>query len=105
MLFKIHKSEDKGKEVKSKPELVTNQTEIEEYLAGEYEDGDDYYFITTTTPDNRALDSLIDRVFGKAQQKVDVTSKGEKVIPILGGLSNVSENQGDIETTEFEEEA
>jgi hypothetical protein len=69
MLYKIVKDED-GKKV-GKPELVTSQIEIEEYLAGEYEGGDsDYYFITTERPDNKAIDSLFDRVFGKAVQRV-----------------------------------
>lgn len=69
MLFKIVKDED-GKKV-GKPELVTDQIEIEEYLAGEYEGGDtDYYFMTTERPDNKALDSLFDRTLGKAVQRV-----------------------------------
>jgi hypothetical protein len=68
MLFKIHTTE---KGVKGKPELVTSQIEIEEYLAGEYEgSNDDYYFITTERPDNKALDSLFDRTLGKAVQRV-----------------------------------
>lgn len=73
MLFRIEVTKDKsGKETRSKPELVTSQTTIEEYLAGELEDEDDYYFITTNKPDNKALDSLIDRVFGKAHQSLKV---------------------------------
>lgn len=68
---------------RSKPELVTDQFTIEAYLAGELNDdqgnnGDDagsekeYYFITTERPDNRALDSLFDRSFGKAKQPIEL---------------------------------
>ena len=75
MLFRIDKDE-KGHN--KKPELVTSQSEIENYLAGEY-DGDSYYFITTERPDNKAIDSLFDRTFGKAVMNVDLTSGGEKL--------------------------
>jgi hypothetical protein len=84
MLYCITTNE---KGIRSKPELVTCQATIEEYLAGELEDKDkEYYFITTERPDNKALDSLFDRAFGKAQNNVDVTSGG-KPIPIYGGAT------------------
>ena len=74
-LYKIIKETDsKGVKHKSKPILVTNKKEIEDYLAGEFENGDDgeegYYFITTDKPDNLAINSLIDRVYGKPKQKI-----------------------------------
>ena len=75
MLFKIEKWRDAdGNEKKSKPVLVTSQSEIEQYLDGEFE-GDpdaDYYFMTTERPDNRALDSLLDRAYGKPKQSLDL---------------------------------
>jgi len=100
MLFRIDKETDaKGNERNSKPELVTDQTEIEEYLAGETSDNDSYYFITTERPDNRALDSLIDRVFGKAINNVDITSGGEKLpTPLLYELYDNHSNTEDSET-------
>jgi len=69
---------------RSDPELVTNQDELYEAIqsidrAGGYgeivedeggEDGEQlthrYYFLTTKAPDNKALDSLLDRALGKA---------------------------------------
>jgi hypothetical protein len=46
--------------------------DIAEEVGGE--DGSDithrYYFITTKTPDGKAIDSLIDRVFGKSVQRI-----------------------------------
>jgi len=75
-LFKINKKD------KSRPERITDPKVIEAYLAGDYDDmGDDYYFLTTEKPDNKALDSLIDRVFGKARQKIGVDG-GEDGEPV-----------------------
>ncbi|MEA3421967.1 MAG: hypothetical protein U9Q97_09875 [Acidobacteriota bacterium] len=75
LLFKIVK---KGE----KPILVVNQKEIENYLAGEYEENkDEYYFITTKVPDNKAIDSLFDRTFGKARQNIGLDG-GEDGKPI-----------------------
>jgi len=98
MLFKIEVTKDnKGKETRSKPELVTSQTTIEDYLAGELEDDDDYYFITTNKPDNKALDSLIDRVFGKSHQSIKLD--GELGINLIFDetFSPTSETEGDSE--------
>lgn len=84
---------------RSDPELVTNPDEIHEaidsIIAGqgygeivEDEGGEDgesitrrYYFITTKAPDNKALDSLLDRVFGKATFSMDITSGGQPIAP------------------------
>lgn len=77
MLYCITANE---KGIRSKPELITSQTTIESYLAGELEDDDkEYYFITTERPDNRALDSLFDRTFGKSKESLDVTTNGESI--------------------------
>lgn len=73
-LYRIDKDE-KGKQ--QKPVLVKDQAEIENYLAGEYED-DSYYFITTEKPDIRAIQDLWDRVIGKPPQVV----QGDEEMPI-----------------------
>ena len=39
--------------------------------------------------DVSAIKELHDRVMGKPPQRTDITSGGEKIIPILGGISNV----------------
>lgn len=61
-----------GKNKKREHVLVTNPTEIKEVLdetegAGGVVD-DVYYYITTKPGDNKAIDSMLDRVFGKATQ-------------------------------------
>lgn len=60
-----------SKGVRSKPELVTSQATIEEYLADELEDSEnEYYFMSTKEPDTKAIDSLLDRVHGRARQNI-----------------------------------
>jgi len=79
-LYKI----ESGKGKTRKPKLVKSKGEIEKYLAGDCKgDPDNYYFITTDKPESRSIDSLLDRTVGKAQQSVDVTSKGESLTPLL----------------------
>lgn len=89
MLYVIEKTE---KGANKKPRLITDQETIESYLAGELDgDPDEYYFITTERPDNRALDSLFDRVFGKSVNNVDITSQGKELPqPLLYVLDNNS---------------
>lgn len=71
-LYKVH-TDKKG--IRSRPELITTQGVIEDYLAGDLEDNDDgdYYYITTKEPNNQALDSLLNRVHGKPTESVAVT--------------------------------
>ncbi len=99
-LYKIEKEEiigpKGGKTYRAKkPELVTSQTEIEMYLEGLVEEGDKddendrratYYFLTTKEPNNNAIDSILDRTFGKAAQSV-----------ALSGSLNISKVLDEIE--------
>lgn len=70
---------------KSRPELITDQLTIEAYLTGDLEnEKDEYYYITTEPPDNRAIDSMLDRTFGKATQVVEGSGdRGQHVIEIV----------------------
>lgn len=78
MLYVIEKTE---KGANKKPRLIKDQTIIEKFLAGELDnEPDEYYFITTEKPDNRALDSLLDRIFGKAVSNLDITSDGKSLV-------------------------
>lgn len=95
-LYKIEKELQIGpkggkKYVNSKPKLVTNQNEIEGYLEGLVNDGDmedendpnaTYYYLTTKEPSNYAADSLLDRTFGKATQRLEHTGEGGRPINI-----------------------
>ena len=93
-LYKIEKEKIVGPQggisYKSKrPELVTGQFEIEQYLEGLIEEGESdddkspgatYYYITTKEPSNFAIESLLDRTFGKAVQPTEGTLKGSLTI-------------------------
>jgi hypothetical protein len=59
------------------PKRVESTIEIESYLNGEIGDTDlddgtgaTYYYITTKEPNNQAIDSMLDRVFGKSAQAI-----------------------------------
>lgn len=92
-LYKIKKNKGK-KEGDRRPVLVTSQTEIENYLAGMYEGGEDeYYYMTTERPDNKALDSLLDRVAGRPKQSVEMSGS----LNIDRVLSRLEGNEEDEE--------
>ncbi len=70
-----------GKNRKKNVEIVENKNTIADYFAGELDMslGEEYYYITSQKPENKAIDSLFDRTFGKAQQSIDHTTKGESL--------------------------
>lgn len=92
-LFKIEKELQIGpkggkKYVASRPKLVTSETEIQDYLMNAIVEGDvddekdpnaTYYFITAEKGDNKAIDSMLDRAFGKSTQNIDHTTDGKAI--------------------------
>jgi hypothetical protein len=73
------------KTVKGNKTITTKIDDSEviiQYLNGDLDSDSDneYYYITTKSPDNKALDSLLDRAFGKAQQSIDITSGEEPIV-------------------------
>jgi hypothetical protein len=63
------------------PQIVTDPKKIALYLKDELKPGKgEYYFISTDRPDNKAIDSLLDRTFGKAHQSIDIQGQ-MKVAP------------------------
>lgn len=94
-LYRIEETGE-GKNKAKKHVLVTSPEEIKAYLDGEV-DENDYYYITTHTPDNKAIDSLMDRAFGKARQTIGLDGGEEgKPIPILATM-NVPTHNGNKE--------
>lgn len=102
-IFKIHFHwEGSGKKrtlVKDKPVIVENDEEIAHVIDWEYGSGGmgnpndhdsedeeyDYFFVMTKDPDNQALNSLMDRTFGKAtENKNHIIQKG--IGAILDGI-------------------
>lgn len=83
MLFRV-KKDKKGND--SKPELVTSQDEISQFIeeCGGYDgtmNDNTYYFLTTKVPDSRTITDMLDRALGKPDATLDVTSKGKSVNP------------------------
>jgi hypothetical protein len=75
-VFRIDESEDGNGKVKREHVLVTDSDEIKQVLdehdGGSGVVGESYYFVTDVLPDNRALDSLLNRGLGKPKDSVDV---------------------------------
>lgn len=62
-------------------EKVTEEQEMIDYLDGKFKDDTSQYFLLTAEkPDSKAIDSLLDRGFGKAAQSL--TLKDERPDPI-----------------------
>lgn len=92
-LYKIEKTKVVGPKGgisyrSERPKIVTNQFEIEEYLAGLIENGDEndekdssasYYFITTEKPETSAAKELWDRALGKSPQAI-TDADGESLV-------------------------
>lgn len=82
-LYRIVTTKDeKGRSMRSKPEIITSEIIIEAYLNGDYEgDPDEYYFITTKEPNNQAIDSMFNRAFGKPTESHELTGKDGAHLP------------------------
>lgn len=109
-LYKIQKELKVGPKggksyVKSRPILVTSQDEIESFLMGEIVQGDmdddrdpnsTYYFLTTKEPDNKAIDSLLNRTFGTPTQMIggDPENPIEHSVVYLPSRSEKKPEQG-----------
>lgn len=79
----------KGAKRRKDVAMVSDPEIIKLYLLDELKDDDDnYYYLTTRPANNQALDSLLNRAFGTAQQSIDLTSDSKPLpTPIYGGLS------------------
>lgn len=76
----LYKIVETGEGAKKRREhvLVTDPEEIKLFL-DEHEGisgvvDEEYYYITTKSPDNKAIDSLMDRAFGKAIMKTELSN-------------------------------
>lgn len=84
-VYRIDEQEIGNGNTKKTHVLVTDPEEIKELL-DEHEGGDGevngaYYYITAKDPDTRAIDSMLDRTFGKAIQGVEMSGKNGEDLP------------------------
>jgi len=68
----------------TKTVIVDNPLEVKAYFDGEYEGSDEYYFITTQKPDNFAIQALLDRAFGKAKHRTELSGEDGEPIQVTG---------------------
>lgn len=79
MVYRVDEEEDANGKIKRVHTLVTDAEEIKEVLdetegsAGVV--NEHYYFVTEVPPDNKAIDSMLDRALGKSVQQVEVVQK------------------------------
>ncbi len=92
--------------VKEKPVIVKDDEEIIKVLDYEYNDGENpsthgddateypqFYFVEVKDANNQAIESQLNRTFGKALEKVDVTSGGNKIAPVIVGMRIIDNSQ------------
>lgn len=86
--------EENGFYRNKKPVMVESPTEMMQFLEDEFCNGDAedefdeaaaYYFLVAKDPSNQAIDSMLDRTFGRAKSEIDVNIKTPR--PIYGGNS------------------
>lgn len=95
--------------VKDKPKIVKDDKEIISVLDHEYGDGEDpsdiendlekypkFYFVETKDANNQAIDSQLNRLFGKATEKVDMTSNGRSIAPVIVGMRIIDNSKSAI---------
>ena len=102
-LYRIDVSGE-GKSKKREHVLVTDPNEIKDYLDSQLDEGeqlDNYYYITTKDPDGKAIDSLIDRAFGKATQKVGGDPENPLVVQIINYGAKDNNNSLPVSTEDL----
>jgi hypothetical protein len=113
-----------GKSRRTSVEMVQDTELIEEYLVDDgyslnQESDEEYYYISTRPANNQAIDSLLNRAFGKAPEKIEIEGgffKADKMIievidPKISADDDEEENKPktkeniiDAEYTETEQE-
>lgn len=90
------KNGDRGFWRNKTPVRVENPEEMRQFLEDEFCNGDaeddqdpgaSYYFLVAKDPDNRAIDSMLDRTFGRSKSEIDVNVNVPE--PIYGGKSQL----------------
>ena len=88
LMVKVTERDSDGRVKRSYHEAVTDPEIIAQYLDNEYgavnsnyeQMGDDeFYYMTTRPANNQALQSLLDRAYGKAPEKIDIGGSFFKV--------------------------
>ena len=70
---------------------ITNEEEILELMNSKEKEGEDYYIIFTQDPNPKALEDLINRVFGKPKEELDLSFAVKNLKEIQDGVKKVIE--------------
>jgi hypothetical protein len=93
--------EENGYWRNKKPVQVESPEEMRQYLEDEFVNGDaendqdpsaSFYFLVARDPQNQAIDSMLDRAFGRSKSELDVNIKLPK--PIYAGAALASLPEG-----------
>lgn len=78
-VFRVDEEEGDNGKTKRVHTLVTDPSELKDVLDATNGSsgivGDDYYLVTNVAPDNRAIDSMLNRALGKPKDSVELTGK------------------------------
>lgn len=72
------------------PVLVTDPEEIAEaidFLEGNG-DTENYYYVTTEKPDTKAIDSLMNRTYGRPKESIEHTGEIKGLVGLITSLNN-----------------
>lgn len=74
-------TDKKGKQTKH-TEIVTDPETIARYLDDtlDYDQNEEYYYISSKPANNMAIDSLLNRAFGTPNKNIDVKSNGQTIL-------------------------
>lgn len=76
----VIKTVGKGAKARRETTIVDDPETIKRFFDGDLEDTEtEYYFMTTKAANNIALDSLLNRSFGKPKESLDLTSGDEPI--------------------------
>lgn len=96
--------------IKDKPVIVDDVNEIIEVLNYEYANGDDpstpeddtpkFYFVETKEANNQAIDSQLNRIYGKAKETIDHKNNGKDFVPVIVGMQIMRDNKKEIQSSD-----
>lgn len=89
--------------VKEKPVVVSDIEEIIDVLNYEYADGENpstpesefpqFYFVEIKEANNQAIDSQLNRIYGKAKETIDHKNNGKDFIPVIVGMRVIDDDE------------
>ena len=88
----------KGKDIKRVHTLVEDVDKLKKVLdetdgSGGATIEDDYYFVQQIPPDNKAIDSMLNRALGKPKESMDLTTGGKEIKTVTFQIAGAGINK------------